>query len=124
MKSAFPKTAVGLIAAIFALAGAAPASAHARLVESFASAQPSVSKPPHSIKLLFSGKADAHYSTVSLEREDGTALAAHTQARAERRLELPAPPLTSGRYRVRYRVLSTDGHITEGQLDFIVEQDG
>jgi methionine-rich copper-binding protein CopC len=36
-------------------------------------------------------------------------------------LSLDAPDLPPARYIVRYRVLSTDGHIVEGNYEFTVD---
>jgi methionine-rich copper-binding protein CopC len=118
MRSALCTMFASVVATILAVS---PATAHAYLVESFPSAKQRLSKPLRTIRLVFSGRADAHYSTIRLESEDGTLLAAKTQAKAEHRLDLAAPPLQSGRYRVHYRVLSTDGDITEGRLEFFIE---
>lgn len=101
---------------------AAPAQAHAYLLDSFPAANQSLHAPPKAVKLWFTGRADAHYSTVNLLDEGGTVLATHTQPVAKREIELAAPSLQPGRYRVEYRVLSTDGDIVQGRLNFAIEQ--
>jgi methionine-rich copper-binding protein CopC len=82
-----------------------PAQAHAYLVDSFPAAKQRLHAPLKTVKLRFSGRADAHYSTISLLREDGAVLATRTQPKAQREFDLPAPPLEPGRYRVHYRIL-------------------
>jgi methionine-rich copper-binding protein CopC len=99
-----------------------PAQAHAYLVDSFPAAKQRLHAPLKTVKLRFSGRADAHYSTISLLREDGAVLATRTQPKAQREFDLPAPPLEPGRYRVHYRILSVDGDLVQGELDFLVEE--
>lgn len=118
MRSALCSIFASVLATILAVS---PATAHAYLVESFPSAKQRLSKPLRTIRLVFSGRADAHYSTIRLVSEDGTLLAAKTQTKAKPQLDLLPPPLQAGRYRVHYRVLSTDGDITEGRLDFVID---
>ena len=38
-----------------------------------------------------------------------------------RRLSLSLPPLRPGRYSVKFRVLSVDGHVAESSLTFTVK---
>jgi methionine-rich copper-binding protein CopC len=38
-----------------------------------------------------------------------------------RRLSLSLPPLQPGRYSVKFRVLSVDGHVVESSLTFTVK---
>lgn len=114
---------VATLAGAGALLAIAPSSAqaHAYLVESFPSAKQRVVKPLSEIKLLFSGRADAHFSTVKLKSDDGAVLAETTQQEASREIVLPTPTLPPGEYRVDYRVLSSDGDIVEGKVDFIID---
>lgn len=111
-----------LCACSFLAAASGPADAHASLVNSYPSAKQHVTAPPSVIKLRFSGRADAHYSTVSIMSEDGGVLATRTQQNASREFDLPAPQLQPGRYRVHYRVLSTDGDLVEGRIEFVVDE--
>jgi methionine-rich copper-binding protein CopC len=77
---------------------------------------------PHTIKLHFSLRADARYSTIDLEDDDGAVLASKTQQRASRDMDMSAPLLAPGRYHVRYRILSPDGDVVQGKIDFIVDE--
>lgn len=110
-----------LLALSLAAAGPIPAAAHVLLVDSFPSAKQRLPAAPGVVRLRFSGRADALYSTISLEGEGGGTLATRTQPAASRDLQLPAPPLPPGSYRIRYRVLSTDGDLVEGRVEFTVE---
>ena len=64
------------------------------------------------------------YSTLSLESGDGKVLTKGAVGKPEtpRELTLDAPAdLAPGRYVVKYRVLSQDGHIVEGNYEFFLD---
>ena len=101
------------------------AEAHGYLAGSFPPAKAHLRRSPHTIKLHFSLRADARYSTIELEDEDGavlaSVLASKTQQRASRDMDMSAPMLAPGRYHVRYRILSPDGDVVQGKIDFIID---
>jgi copper resistance protein C len=111
----------GALAALaLGAASAVPARGHAFLVESYPTKQQAVIKPLHRIKLVFSGKADALYSTVKLKDAKGAVVAEATQKEASREMVLPTPVLEPGPYHIHYRILSVDGDVVEGKVDFTV----
>jgi copper resistance protein C len=57
---------------------------------------------------------------VKLADESGAVVAETTQSQASRDMTLEAPALRPGAYRVVYRVLSTDGDVVEGKVEFVV----
>jgi methionine-rich copper-binding protein CopC len=105
------------------LAASAPALAHSFLVEAAPSSKEHVAEPPKSIKLRFGGGVEPAYSNLTVETQDGKVLAQGATGKpgAPRELTLEAPALTPGRYIVRYRVLSQDGHIVEGSYEFFLD---
>jgi len=98
------------------------AEAHGYLTGSFLPAKAHLRTAPHTIILHFSLRADARYSTINLEDDDGAVLASKTQQRASRDMDMSAPLLAPGRYHVRYRILSPDGDVVQGKIDFIVDE--
>jgi len=110
----------GALAALALTACAAPALAHTQLVDSYPANRQLVLKPLHAIRLVFSGKADALYSIVKLKDSKGEVVAQTTQKTASKELILTTPSLMPGDYHVLYRVLSADGDVIEGKLDFSV----
>ncbi|WP_363348580.1 copper resistance CopC family protein [Methylocystis echinoides] len=110
----------GALAALALTALAVPVSAHAVLVDSYPANKQQVLKPLHTIRLVFSGKADALYSTVKLKDNKGAVIAEKTQKEPSRELTLPTPSLMPGDYHIVYRVLSVDGDVVEGKLDFSI----
>jgi copper resistance protein C len=81
-----------------------------------------VRTPPPDVRLWFTGAVEPAYSRVQvvdgagkrMETADAEIDASH------RMLRVPLPPLAPGRYKVVWRVLSIDGHLAEGTLDFSV----
>jgi copper resistance protein C len=110
----------GALAALALAVTAVPAEAHAYLVDSVPARKQEVVHRLERIRLVFSGKADALYSTVKVIDNRGAVVAETTQEKASREMTLAAPPLPPGDYRVHYRVLSMDGDIVEGKVDFTV----
>lgn len=112
----------GLLAAFF-WAGVGPALSHSFLVEATPSSKDHVATSPKTIRLRFGGGVEPPYSNLSIQGGDGKILAEGAVGKPEtpRELTLDAPTLAPGRYVVKYRVLSTDGHIVEGNYEFTVD---
>jgi methionine-rich copper-binding protein CopC len=108
--------------AIGTVTWASSVSAHAYLVDSFPAAKQHLDRPIDAFKLNFAGSVDAHYSSISLERVDGSVIAERTQQKISPRLELRGLTLSPGLYRLHYRVLSTDGDVVEGRVEFAVDR--
>jgi hypothetical protein len=100
-----------------------PALAHSFLVEATPSSKDHVATPPKTVKLRFGGGVEPPYSKLTIETPDGKVLAEGAVGKPDkpRELSVDAPELAPGRYIVRYRVLSTDGHIVEGNYEFTVD---
>lgn len=111
------------LAALALAATQVPAEAHAYLVDSVPAKKQEVMHPLSKIRLTFSGKADALFSTAKLVDATGAVVAETTQAAASREMSMPAPALQPGAYSICYRVLSADGDIVEGKVDFEVKAD-
>ncbi|HEY3065966.1 MAG TPA: copper resistance CopC family protein [Methylomirabilota bacterium] len=99
------------------------AIAHAVLVTSVPAARAVLGSPPPRVELEFSERLEPAYSTLSVwnergERVDGNAVP--EVAANGRRLVLAVPVLAPGRYTVRYRVLSVDGHVVDASVPFTI----
>jgi methionine-rich copper-binding protein CopC len=99
--------------------------AHASLVKSVPAQRAVLDRPPAKIQLWFSERLEARFSsfsvfdatgkpvdlgTVELDRDDPKSLVAEIKA---------LPP---GRYVIRFRVLSTDGHVTQNEFAFTLSR--
>ncbi len=111
------------LALVLSLCGGGPSSAHSFLVDATPSSKDHVSVSPKTIKLRFGGGVEPAYSKLTIETPEGKVLAQGAVGKPDtpRELSLDAPDLPPARYIVRYRVLSTDGHIVEGNFEFTVD---
>jgi len=100
-----------------------PTLAHSLLVRSQPERRATVTRPPEEVRLWFSERIEPAYARVSVWDAGGKQVdagdAAVDQADATT-LAIRTPGLRAGRYTVRYRVLSVDGHIVESSFDFTV----
>ncbi|MCC3244136.1 copper resistance protein CopC [Methylocystis sp. WRRC1] len=126
----FVPTLRGIIASKLLVAGAvamsmagSPAFAHSFLVEATPSSKDHVATSPKTVKLRFGGGVEPAYSKLTIEGADGKVLATGAIGVPDkpRELSVESPELAPGKYVVRYRVLSTDGHIVEGNYEFTVD---
>jgi methionine-rich copper-binding protein CopC len=102
---------------------AGSALAHSFLVEATPSSKDHVATSPKTIKLRFGGGVEPKYSKLTVENADGKVLGEGSIGTPEkpRELSMDSPELTPGKYVVRYRVLSVDGHVVEGNYEFTVD---
>jgi hypothetical protein len=101
--------------------GAVPAAAHAVVIASKPAIDAKVAGPNLPIELRFNSRIDRQRSRLTLVRPDGSsttlALSAGTPPDL---LTARASGLAPGAYRLRWQVLSVDGHITRGDIPFSV----
>ena len=102
--------------------GAAPA--HSLLVRSEPGRNTTVTRAPERVKLWFSERIEPAYAQLSVWSEAGTRVDAGDAAVApddQALLSVSTPGLGPGRYTVRFRVLSVDGHVVESSFAFTVK---
>jgi hypothetical protein len=116
------KLGAGLVAALL-WANAAPALAHSFLIDATPSSKDHVAASPKVVKLRFGGGVEANYSSISILDAGGKVVVEGAKPVPDkpRELTLDAPELAAGKYSVKYRVLSSDGHIVEGKYEFTVD---
>ena len=105
----------------FAMCGSGTdAVAHARLVKSIPPANALLSKAPRRIALWFNEPPEIAFSTIEVRDEQGHRLTTGpVHARDSKALEMSLLiTLPAGRYRVKYRVLSVDGHVLDASFKF------
>ncbi len=113
---------LGLTAAC-ALALASPAGAHAFLDHAGPAVGSTVHGSPAELKLWFTQELEPAFSTVQvLDRNGRRVDKGDPQVDRSNATELwvSLPPLAPGTYRVTWRVLSVDTHVTEGDFTFDV----
>jgi methionine-rich copper-binding protein CopC len=106
-------------AALFLVPGSA--STHAIVVSAQPAANSVVTPGEIAIRLAFNGRVDSRRSGLSLQRPDGSEVpVALTLDNPPGVLAARARVDTIGRWQLRWQVLSLDGHITRGEVDFSV----
>jgi len=98
------------------------ASAHAVLVQSSPLANAIVQGPDVPVTMKFNSRVDGSRSTLLLSTPDGQSkpLTIDKQSVPDT-LTTHATGLTAGTYAIHWQVLATDGHITRGQIPFVVK---
>jgi methionine-rich copper-binding protein CopC len=112
------------VAAVGIAAIAAPlAQAHAKLEASQPQAGSELAVAPHQIRLQFNEKLEPAFSKIELIGANSAPLALPKIAvdpATPGVMTCALPPLTSGRYVVRWSAMTFDGHKVKGQFDFKV----
>jgi hypothetical protein len=102
---------------------AAPAFAHAFLDHASPAVGSTVHAPPAQVKLWFTQKLEPAFSTAQVSDSSGKRVD-QADARVDDGdstvLTVSVPQLAPGRYQVKWRVLSVDTHVTEGDYSFDV----
>jgi hypothetical protein len=118
------------LAALLLLASSA-ASAHAILVGSQPKEAAEVAGPDVDVSLEFNSRIDAARSSLSLARDDaatgqlapvsaGAQPLALAESSEPNKLLAKASGLEPGMYHLRWQVLSVDGHVSRGNVNFRV----
>jgi methionine-rich copper-binding protein CopC len=113
-----------LLAAVLGLALAEAADAHAFLVASSPARRAVLTHPPARAELWFNERLESAYSTLTVETEAGARVDqgdVRVGPDDPRKLSVTLPALEPGRYVVRFRVLSVDGHVVESSFVFNVK---
>jgi methionine-rich copper-binding protein CopC len=112
---------VFLVAAWFAVSPRM-ALAHAVLLTSTPQKDAAVSGPDITISLKYNSRVDGARSSLTLLKPDGSVerVGALTQPLPDT-LSATGHKLAKGAYVLRWQVLSSDGHITRGEVPFRVE---
>ena len=115
--------ALPLVAAVACIA-AAPAAAHAFLDHALPAVGSTVHESPRSVRLWFTEPLEPAFSRVRVVDASGKAVDSgdsHLDASDPSILTASLPALGPGTYRVRWRVVSVDTHVTEGDFTFDVK---
>ena len=106
--------------------GAVPVAAHAIVLESVPAPGAVLARAPERVILRFNSKIEKRLTRVTLANSDGVSRLVSIASdgpggdREPDRIVIPLPALPPGRFVIRYKVLSADGHITEGAVRFTV----
>jgi methionine-rich copper-binding protein CopC len=118
------RVVVGAVMAMAICMYTAPAWAHSMLVKAEPPRRAVLAKAPAQVRLWFNEEIEGDYaSLVVLDAEKRPVTEIHPQLAPDDRksIVLPLPELVPGKYSVKFRVLSVDGHVVESTFDFTVK---
>ena len=104
--------------------GVGLALAHSALQRAEPPAESKLKRPPSEVKLTFTERLEPAYSSFQVRDNHGAQVDLkdeHIDPSNPLLLRASLQPLEPGRYTVIWRVLSVDGHVTEGRFAFRVE---
>jgi methionine-rich copper-binding protein CopC len=104
--------------------GAGLALGHSGLQRAEPLVESKLKRPPSEVKLYFTEHLEPAYSTVRINDDHGAQVDrqdAHVDPSNPLLLRATLQPLEHGTYTVNWRVLSVDGHVTEGRFTFQVK---
>jgi copper resistance protein C len=98
---------------------------HAALVKSIPARRAQIFKAPAQIQLWFNEKLEARFSSVAVidakgERVDRGNVTVGTDD--PKLLSVGVNPLPPGLYKIKFRVLSVDGHVVEDEFPFTIRE--
>jgi copper resistance protein C len=119
-------TRIVCIAGLLVMLGVAPlAWGHAQLLKSVPARRAVLSRPPDRVELWFNERLEAAFSHLSVWDGHGMQVDlkdAQVGPDDLKRLSISVPSLEPGVYRVKFRVLSVDGHVVESEFPFTIRR--
>jgi methionine-rich copper-binding protein CopC len=114
----------GAAMAMIACVPVAPALAHSMLVKAEPPRRAVLAKTPAQVRLWFNEELEGEYASLIVldaEKHPVTEIKPQLAQDDPKSIVLPLPELTPGKYSVKFRVLSVDGHVVESSFDFTVK---
>ena len=113
-----------LLVAGYLIIPAAAVWAHAYLVKSMPAQRAVLYRAPARVQLWFNERLESGFCSLSVQDAHGKQVEtgkSEVTGDDPKRLSATVKPLPAGRYFVKYRVLSVDGHIAEDQFPFTIK---
>lgn len=99
--------------------------AHAYLVKSAPAQRATLYRAPAKIQLWFNERLEPRYSSFTVSAADGNSIEtikSTVDDHDAKQIFAVLNPLPPGRYLVKFRVLSVDGHVVEDQFPFTIKR--
>jgi len=114
---------MALIMALWMSLHSAPVLAHAMLVKAEPPRRAQLTQPPAHVRLWFNEEVEKDYASLAVSHADKPVTEVKPQVSADdpKSILLPLPQLSPGKYTVKFRVLSVDGHVVDSSYDFTVK---
>ena len=116
--------AVGAAMVVALCASAGAALAHSMLIKAEPPRRAVLAKTPPQVKLWFNEELEGEYASLIVldaEKHPVTEIKPQLAPDDPKSIVLPLPELMPGKYSVKFRVLSVDGHVVESSFDFTVK---
>ncbi|TYP73697.1 MULTISPECIES: copper resistance CopC family protein [Nitrosomonas] len=129
MKIKWPKLnltqflALSITVMVMTLMHANQAFAHAALVKAEPARRAVLSTAPAQVRLWFNEEIEPAYASLSVLDKDKKSVTDNKvkiHPEDPKSIVLELPELSSGRYTVKFRVLSVDGHVVDSEYNFTV----
>ena len=117
---------VGTALAMAICVHVAPALAHSMLVKAEPPRRAVLATAPAQVRLWFNEEIEGDYASLVVldaEKHPVTEIKPQLAPDDRKSIVLPLPELTAGKYSVKFRVLSVDGHVVESYFDFTVKSE-
>jgi len=98
--------------------------AHAYLVKSVPAGRAVLFRAPARIQLWFNERLEPRYSSLTVSDANGERVdlgKVEVAADDPKRLSVEIKPLPAGRYWIKFRVLSVDGHVVHDEFPFTIK---
>ena len=115
---------VGTVMAMAVCMPTTPALAHAALVKTEPPRRAVLAKAPAQVQLWFNEEIESAYASLvvlNTGKNPVTGVKPQLASDNQKSIVLPLPELTPGKYSVKFRVLSLDGHVIQSSFDFTVK---
>jgi hypothetical protein len=115
---------VGAVMAMAMCVHVAPVLAHSMLVKAEPPRRAVLAKTPTQVRLWFNEELEGEYASLIVldaEKHPVTEIKPQLAPDDPKSIVLPLPELAPGKYSVKFRVLSVDGHVVESFFDFTVK---
>jgi copper resistance protein C len=120
----FMRIILSVVTAVALVLPAASALAHSMLVKAEPPRRAVLAKTPAQVRLWFNEEIEGDYaSLVVFDAEKRPVTQSKPQLAQDdpKSIVLPLPELAPGKYSVKFRVLSVDGHVVDSSFDFTVK---
>src|SRR5687768_13332984 len=101
-----------------------PALAHAMLVKAEPARRAQLTQTPTQVRLWFNEEVEKDYASLAVldpAKAPVTDASPEISADDPKAIVLALPELAPGKYTVKFRVLSVDGHVVDSSYDFTVK---
>lgn len=112
--------AMAMVLCVYAVS----AQAHSMLVKAEPPRRAVLTQSPTQVQLWFNEEIEGDYASLVVldaEKHPVTEIKPQLAPNDRKSIVLPLPELSPGKYSVKFRVLSVDGHVVESYFDFSIK---